>query len=840
MALSRISSPIKLTAWYALFGTVWIIGSDWLVHWLREEGDFVWQIDTFKGLLFIAATSGLLYLLTSRLVRRHVAAEEAARENQLRWQFALESAGDGLWDWDAKTNHVYFSKQWKAMLGFAEDELSDNLAEWEDRVHPDDRAHVQCQLALHWKGEVPYYVAEHRVRMKNGDYKWILDRGQIVSRAPDGQPLRMLGTHKDISEQKSAEARVADALAFVRTVLHHSPAGIIVYGPDGQTVMANETVARIVGTDVASLLKQNFRKIESWRRYGLLDAAERALASGREVVHSGEYVSSFGCSLWLEERFMSFQYAGARHLMLLVTDQSEQQRTLGHLHLMNTAVRAAPGGWVVTDAEGKIQWVNPGFTALTGYAAGEMIGQEMRLLRSGIQDAAFYAQMWQTIKRGEVWSGEIVNRRKNGTLYHEFMTIAPVRGSDGAITQFVAMKQDITERKGLELQLARAQRLESIGLLASGIAHDLNNIFAPISLSLEMLKLKYPAADGQKMLELIETSVHRGAGIVKQVLTFARGIESERVPLQPKYLVKELGQILHETMPRNIEIETRLAEGLPAIVGDATQLHQVLLNLAINARDAMPDGGQLTLRAENTLVDAARAARNPPLKPGPYVAFTVADTGSGMPPEVLEHMFEPFYTTKPRGKGTGLGLSTVYGIVRSHGGAVEVSTKLGVGSGFTVLLPVAGQVESRPDSRSPLPEPLQGAGRRVLVVDDEEPIRLITMHALMRHGFVAEVAIDGYEAKEIFLLDPTRFALVITDLMMPRMNGLELVRQIRPLAPALPIIVSSGLSEEKGEEAADISLSGLGVRTILRKPYAEAELLAALRQELLPERPAES
>ena len=840
MALLRINSPLRLTISYALFGTVWIVGSDWLLHSLSGDGHSIWRMDTLKGLLFIGATSGLLYLLASRLVRRHVATERDLRESQERLALALEAANQGFYDLNVQTGETVVNATYATMLGYDPARFRETNAAWRERLHPDDREGVYQNYTDYIAGRLDCYRVEFRQKTATGHWRWVLSLGRVVEWDDQGRPLRMLGTHTDITERKSAEGRSADALAFARTVLHHSPIGIITYGPDGQAVTANEAAARIVGTDVTSLLKQNFRTIESWRRYGLLEAAERALATDREEVHSGEYVSSFGRTLWLEVRFVPFQYVGARHLLVLVTDQTEQQRALGDLHLMDAAVQAAPGGWVVTDAEGKIQWVNPGFTELTGYPAEEVIGQEPRLLRSGQQDAAFYTQMWQTIKRGEVWSGEIVNRRKDGTHYHEFMTIAPVRGADGGITQFVAMKQDITERKGLEQQLARAQRLESIGLLASGIAHDLNNIFAPISLSLELLKLKYPGADGQKMLELFDTSVHRGAGIVKQVLTFARGIESERVPLQPKYLVKELAEIMHETLPRQIRIETSVEAGLQSIVGDATQLHQVLLNLAINARDAMPEGGQLTLRAQNTLVDAARAARNPPLKPGPYIALTVADTGTGIPPGALEHMFEPFYTTKPRGKGTGLGLSTVYGLVRNHGGAVEVSTKLGVGSEFTVLLPVAGQVETKPDSHPPMTEPLQGAGRRVLVVDDEEPIRLVTMHALLRHGFVAEVAVDGHDALEILLPDPARFAVVITDLMMPRMNGPELVRQIRRRAPDLPIIVSSGLSEEKDETAAEIPLADLGVKTILRKPYAEAELLAALRQELMPEKPAQS
>jgi CheY-like chemotaxis protein len=246
----------------------------------------------------------------------------------------------------------------------------------------------------------------------------------------------------------------------------------------------------------------------------------------------------------------------------------------------------------------------------------------------------------------------------------------------------------------------------------------------------------------------------------------------------------------------------------------------------------MPEGGLLSLRARNVMVDEARAVRNPPLKAGPCVAFSVTDTGGGIPDEVLEHMFEPFYTTKPLGKGTGLGLSTVYGIVRSHGGAIEVNTKLGQGTEFTVLLPALDRPVERPDTRPPMPVTLNGSGKRVLVVDDEESIRLITVHALQQHGFTIETAADGAEALALFRENPGRFAVIITDLMMPRLGGRELVREIRRIAPRLPIIASSGLSEESADAVPGQSLAALGVPTLLRKPYTEIELLSALRREL--------
>lgn len=833
MAVTRPDSPLRVTLYYVLFGSLWIVGSDWWVALRMGQPVEALKVDMLKGLFFILATAGLLYLLIKRLERRHVAVRKALQDSQLRWQFALEGAGDGLWDWDVEANHVYFSKQWKAMLGHAEDEIGDTLGEWDSRIHPDDLPHMQAGLDLHWRGETPVYTSEHRVRAKDGTYKWILDRGKIVSRTPDGRPRRMIGTHADLTDRKSAEARSVDALAFAQAVLDSSPVGLLVFRPDGGIVIANESAARIVGTSLANLLQVNFRRLESWRRHGLLAMAEQALASGKEMIHRGPVTTAFGKLIWLEARMVRFTHEGAPHLLMIISDEAEKHQAVETLRLMEAAVQAAPVGWVVTDPEGVIQWVNPGFTALTGYTAAEAIGRNPRILKSGRHRPEFYTAMWTAIKRGEVWTGEVFNQRKDGVQYHERMTIAPVRDGNGIVAHYVAIKQDITEQKQLEQQLARAQRLESIGMLASGIAHDLNNIFAPILLSLELLKLKYPMADARRMLDTIESAGQRGAGIVKQVLTFARGIEGERTEVQPKYLVKELAQILGETLPRNIRVETELSAGLPPVLGDATQLHQVLLNLAINARDAMPSGGRLVLGARSLLVDAARAARNPPLKPGPCVAFTVADTGTGIAPEVLEHMFEPFFTTKPLGKGTGLGLSTVYGIVRSHGGAVEVETEIGKGTEFCVLLSAIPCAVSTLEAPGPGPGAIKGGSRRVLVVDDEETIRLVTVAALQRHGFVVETAGDGVEGLVKFLQRGS-YVAVVTDLMMPRMNGYEMAREIRHHAPLVPIIASSGMTGDSVATQPEAGLAALGIKTLLLKPYSEGDLMQALAAELDP------
>lgn len=834
MAYFRLDSPARVSLAYASVGACWILGSDALVY-LRTGVTTGWLASSAKGLLFVAATTGLIHHLVRRLVRRHQEAEARLRQSQEQWDFALRSAGVGTWQWSSEAGGSSYSPQWAAMLGYTEEEIGAGGDDWQRLLHPDDRAAVADQIRRHTSGETPGYECEFRLQAKDGSYRWILSRGLIVERDAAGQPLLAFGTHTDITTHKSDETRIADALAFMRAVLQSSPFGIIAYRAQGDAAVANESAARIIGTDVPGLLRQNFRSLASWQQSGLLSRAEAALATGRETAFAGPLRTSFGRSLWLDARLVPFEYGGARHLLLLFHDATEARRNLDRLQLMHAAVQAAPVGWVVTDAAGRIESVNPAFTRITGYTAEEAVGQTPRLLRSGRHDAEFYAGMWEVISRGEVWTGEVTNRRKDGSLYHEHMTIAPVRAAGGAIAHFVAIKRDITERKELERQLARTQRLESIGMLASGIAHDLNNIFAPILLSTELLKALYPGADGQRMLDMVAAAGQRGSGIVRQILTFARGIDGERTEVQPKYVVKELGEMLAETLPRSIEIRTDVQAGLRPVVGDPSQLHQVLLNLAVNARDAMPDGGRLTIRVAAVEVDEARAARNPPLRPGPAVAFSVADTGMGIPPEVLEHMFEPFYTTKPRGKGTGLGLSTVYGIVRSHGGSVEVSTELGRGTEFTVLLPAApAAVAAGTGSRPPMEATFDGAGRRLLVVDDEDAILAITAAALTASGFVVETATHGADARDRFLQAPDRYAAVLTDLMMPVLGGLELIRAVRAAAPALPVIISSGLTEDGGNVGWQQEFTTGGPCVLLRKPYTEPELLRALRQALGP------
>ncbi len=352
-------------------------------------------------------------------------------------------------------------------------------------------------------------------------------------------------------------------------------------------------------------------------------------------------------------------------------------------HLLASAIEQVAEVIVVTDSDGRIQYVNPAFEAVTGYGRDEVIGGNPRILKSGKHDAEFYRNLWETITRGETWRGRLVNKRKDGTLFTEEASISPVMTERGEIVAFVAAKRDISNELELEAQLVQSQKLESLGTLAAGIAHDFNNILAVI-LGYSTATEEPTRADTRGRLEAIRQAAFRGAALVRQLLTFARKSEATFAELGLNDLVAEIDCIVRETFPKNIDVKVKTSVDLPKVRADHAQLHQVLLNLCINSRDAMPDGGELSIRTWSV---PGASLRNPASTESEYVAVALSDTGQGMTESTLERVFEPFFTTKNAGKGTGLGLSVVYGIVRNHGGFIELHSEVGKGTTVTVYLP---------------------------------------------------------------------------------------------------------------------------------------------------------
>ncbi|MDP2137609.1 MAG: PAS domain S-box protein [Candidatus Didemnitutus sp.] len=755
-------------------------------------------------------------------------ADLALREAAVRYRTLFEANPNPMWVYDVETLALLIGNE--AALkkyGYSREQLTGMTLR--DLRDPKD-VPLLLEFLRDLKGAV-YGSGPWRHRRADGSPLSV----EITSHEIDweGRRARIILAH-DVTGEESARLDVAKSEEKFRGIYEAAHDAILLL--DGRNCFAdcNTRALELFRADRSDLVGQY-----PWILSPLVQpAGGRGLEHylGQPPVRQGKLRAPFACRLrridgseFDAEITLSSQESGSATLQLvIVRDVTDRKKTKAQLDLLQAALQAAPVGWLITNKTGLIEWANPAFTSMTGYALDEVIGRNPRLFRSGEHSNEFYSEMWRTIMCGEVWRGDLHNQRKDGSLYHEHMVIAPVRDDRGEIAHFVAMKQDITVERRLEQQLVRAQQLESIGLLASGIAHDLNNVLAPIVLGVDLLKTEPMNPEARTRLELVGRAARRGAGVVKQLLTFARGGDGERASVQLRYLVKEVAQLTRETFPPEIEIEVVADDGVPPVYGDVTQIHQVLLNLAINARDAMPQGGRLTFGLRRVQMDAEKVKLSPGLKEGGYLELSVKDTGTGITEDVMAHLFDPFFTTKPQGKGTGLGLATVYGIVRGHGGEVEVATRVDRGSTFRVLLPEYSISTVPVPSVSEGSSAWQGEGRWVLVVDDEEAIRTVVKEILTRRGFKVVTAADGVQALQLFLLRPKDYAVVIVDMMMPRMNGAVLVGELRAQVPELPVIRCSGLAEQLRE--AEPAAPQRGFEAFLSKPFSAEQLLSTLER----------
>ncbi len=514
-----------------------------------------------------------------------------------------------------------------------------------------------------------------------------------------------------------------------------------------------------------------------------------------------------------------------------VQGRIERRAAEEQLRKLSRAVEQSPVSIVITDTAGLIEYVNPKFVAITGYSPEEVIGKKTSILKSGTMPPEEYKRLWEVISGGGEWRGEFYNRKKNGELFWEFASISPIRDAGGLTTHFLAVKEDVTEKKKLEAQILQAQRMETIGALAGGMAHDLNNILSPILMCAPLLRRRLAPDRFETIVSTIEMSAERGAEIVRQVLTFSRGVQCERRLLGLGSLVMEMVRMAQTTFPKSICIEPILSEGLWSVMADATQLHQVLLNLSVNARDAMPAGGLLSIAASNVWLGESAMESIPGARPGEYVLLEISDTGSGIAPEILDKIFDPLFTTKDVGKGTGLGLSTVAGIIKGHDGFISVQSRLGQGTIFRIFLPAVVHATDKAAIPEPVPRMRRGDGQLILIVDDEASIRTMTQAVLEMHGYRTLLASDGSEGIALFAKQADSIALVLTDIMMPFIDGLTLIRALRRIRPDVRFIAATG----HAEKARLADLNTLNVSALLHKPFTSEMLLEALAEVLHPQ-----
>ncbi|MBX3743851.1 MAG: PAS domain S-box protein [Verrucomicrobiae bacterium] len=527
-----------------------------------------------------------------------------------------------------------------------------------------------------------------------------------------------------------------------------------------------------------------------------------------------------------------------RHLGMImdITERHQAEAALraSEENFRHTFENAATGIAVITP-EGRFLDANTAYCRMLGYALDDLRQCDFPALTHP-DDRPRVLELLRELLAGHRSSFVIEMRclGRNGNTIWCRVSVSARPSPDGRPQRIIGVAEDITRHKHLEHQFLRAQRMESIGTLAGGIAHDLNNVLAPILMSIELLRLRDTRGENADILNTIHASARRGANMVSQVLSFARGsVDGQRVDVRLGVVVDDLVRILGDTLPKNIRVLPRIAPDLHVIQADPTQLHQILLNLCVNARDAMPRGGEILVAAENQVIDAQYAALHLDARPGSYVRLAVEDTGSGMPPEILEKIFDPFFTTKELGKGTGLGLPTTLAIVKGHGGFLRVSSEVGVGTQFHIFLPVHSPTEPATGVPAPASDPdtaPRGQGELVLVMDDDPAIRQVTRQTLEAFGYRTLLAADGTEGIALYARHASEIDAVVTDMMMPVLDGPSAIQVLRQINPDVPIIGASGLPD--AHRAA--YLGETGIRHFLPKPYTAATLLSTLAAVLHP------
>ncbi len=632
-------------------------------------------------------------------------------------------------------------------------------------------------------------------------------RESYVYRLPSGEVVSLFD---DVTDRKLADEALKESEARWRLIIEAHAQAIVIVDQRHEIRFVNKAAEALFAHSAQDLIGAPFG-------FPLVqgDVAEI------EIIRSGRGLA-YG-----EMRAIPIRWSGQDNFLLFIQDVSAHKRAEGDLRKLFQAIEQSPASVMITDIEGRIEYVNPKFTETTGYTYPEVVGKRPGFLKSGQTSSQEYLELWKVISGGQVWRGEFSNRRKNGELFWELASIAPVRDGRGKITHYVAVKEDISDRKATEERLRHAQRMETIGQLTGGIAHDFNNLLAIIIGNLQLLEERSGQdPEGRELIADAIWSAERGAQLTHRLLAFARRQRLNPRAFDLNHIVKEMTGLLRRTLGERIEIREDLAPGVGQTMIDRGQLESALLNLVVNARDAMPAGGVLTIATHTVALPLDLPAKGEEVTPGEYVVLTVTDTGVGMPPDVLDHVFEPFFTTKKFGEGSGLGLSMVYGFVRQSGGTITIESQPGHGTVVRIYLPRALTTPDEEDARiGENDEDRATRGEVILVVEDDPRVRKTATSILRRDGYTVIEAGNAGEALQAVDRLP-RIDLLFTDIVLANsINGSELAHQVLCRRPNTRVLLTSGHAEQI---PAVESMIAAGV-DLLPKPYHRDELTSRVR-----------
>jgi len=762
--------------------------------------------------------------------QRRVEAE--LRSSEERYRSLVNNIPDVTWRSDRSGNTLFISPNVQSITGFSAGEyLGGGPDLWFGKIHAEDRDRVQTAYELLFAKGWPYDL-EYRIQRKDGGWIWVHDRS-IATGEVDGVRYAD-GIFSDITARKKMESernRLASILeATTDLVGIATTEGTQLYlNSAGRRMLGLRPGDDVSGTPIAAAHPSWAYEIV--KNKGIPTAIRDGVWSGETALQRPD-----GTEIPVTQMIIAHKSSSGtvEYLSTIVRDMTTQLKAEEELVRLSAAIEHAAEAVVITDLDANIQYVNPAFEKVSGYTRAEVMGKNPRILRSGKHGEAYYKRMWETLKAGEVWTGDFINKRKDGTLFHEEGSISPLRTPSGKIFGFVAVKRDVTRQVQIESELRQAQKMEAIGQLAGGIAHDFNNMLASImgyaKLASDELSKDSEVYDD---LQQIMKAGRRGKELVEQMLAFSRqsGVKGQTAPQQLGDIVKEAMKLIRPSLPSNILIEVKLPDHLPFVLIDPIEYHQVIVNLCINSSQAMPGGGKLTVELRDQTVSRAdqkqlvEGLAGGELVPGRYVVLSVEDTGCGIPKAVLPRIFEPFFTTRKKGQGTGMGLAMVYGIVTHHHGAIHVYTEEGKGTTMRIYLPTS---ETAPIQR-PDPKPDKAGGdESILVVDDEEPLAKMVGKTLTRLGYRVTVKTSSTEALELIQKSPDQFDLVVSDQTMPGLTGDKLAEQIRKIRPDIPVILCSGFSEVLTPERE----KEIRVDKLVRKPFVDDELEIEIRRLL--------